>query len=1046
MSTGSTFGAVLRQGYILCMDIVGSTTFPPEMRVQLAERLEQLVRRTTDFRRITQSAPLIPLDLGDGFALVFFDDPQTPVRCGVELNQSCRPEPELKVRIGIHAGPVLERIDIAGKPNVRGDGMDMAARTTDCGDAGHILVSKAVVDALPEGSVWKSCLHDLGLAKIKHDRIRLFNLCGSDFGNNELPHKLRTIFDVPIAEGPLRVFFTGREEVLKKLQAALGTHRRAALTGLGGVGKSHTAAHYAYLHRDEYKAVLWSGADSEKTLVSSFAALAKLLDLPQKDAQDQNLAVAAVRQWLKDNGDWLLILDNVEDLKVAADFIPPQAKGHVIFTTQAQSAGAVAQPIEIGQMESSEAALLILRRTRRIDKATLQERSKAEEIASALDNLPLALDQAGAYVEESGCSLTDYLTFYRKQPLELLKARGWTAQDHRDPVALTVALSFDKVERADPAAAELLCLCAFLHPDAIPEDIFAKGASELGPVFQPVAADPFRLNEAIRQILRYSLLRRDSDHKTVSIHRLVQTVLSKGMPKDNQRVWAERAVRAVNLAFPAVAFENWAQCEQLLPHALACARLIVQENFSFLQAAHLLTKAGAYLHQRTNYQEAEPLLLRSLAIREMELGPEHLDVAASLNGLVLLYNEQGRYGEAEPLCVRALAIREKSLGPEHPDVAQSLQNLASLHNWQGRYSEAEPLHQRSLAIREKTLGMEHLDVAGGLTELALLYYWQGRYNEAEQINRRALAIREKALGPEHPDVAGSVQNLALMYDLQGRYAEAEPLYRRSLATWEKAFGFDHPETATALNNLAMFCDQQGKYGEAEPLFLRALAMYESVLGPDHPHVARCLNNVGGFYKSQRRYEEAQPLMLRSVASRQKALGPDHPDVAQSLNNLGDLYRLQSRYQEAEPLLLRSLVIRENALGVEHPYVARTLQFLALLYNSQERYAEADRLFVRALAIREKALGLEHLDVAATLHHLALLRNSQSRYGEAEPLFLRALAIREKALGPEHSDVVATLESYATLMRAMGRGAEAEPLEVRVRAFEHQRGVGYHPHH
>ena len=136
-----------------------------------------------------------------------------------------------------------------------------------------------------------------------------------------------------------------------------------ALTGMGGVGKTQIAAHFAHEHRDEYSAVLWASAASQETLVSGFAAMASLLNLPEKDEKDQTLAVAAVKRWLEANGGWFLIVDNASDLATVHGFIPQSAKGHVLLTTQAQATGTI-QAIEVLDMLPEDGALLLLRRAK----------------------------------------------------------------------------------------------------------------------------------------------------------------------------------------------------------------------------------------------------------------------------------------------------------------------------------------------------------------------------------------------------------------------------------------------------------------------------------------------------------------------------------------------------------------------------------------------------------------------------------------------------------------------------------------------------------
>jgi hypothetical protein len=367
-------------------------------------------------------------------------------------------------------------------------------------------------------------------------------------------------------------FFTGREVVLAELQQVLTAQGRAALSGLGGIGKTQTAVEYAYRHLAEYARAFWTIADSREALVSSYVTVAGLLHLPESTAEEQTLAVDAVKRWLDTHEGWLLILDNADDLGMARAFLPVGKKGQVLLTTRAQATGAIARRVEIQEMGTEDGALFLLRRARYIaedaplDAATAEDhRARAKEIVAQLDGLPLALDQAGAYIEETGCGLLGYLDLYRNHALDLLRLRGVLTSDHPDPVATTWALSFEKIEQASPAAAELLRFCAFLHPDGILEKVFSKGAPELGPVLGPVGSDAFALNNAISEILKYSLLRRDPNARTLEVHRLVQAVLKQGMDEVTQRLWAERAIRTLNRLFPLAEFSNWRDCEPLLP-------------------------------------------------------------------------------------------------------------------------------------------------------------------------------------------------------------------------------------------------------------------------------------------------------------------------------------------------------------------------------------------------------------------------------------------------------------------------------------------------
>ena len=459
--------------------------------------------------------------------------------------------------------------------------------------------------------------------------------------------------------------------------------RKGSALWLGGVGKTQTAVEYAYRHRQEYASVFWAKAESREALLSSFASIAAVLSLPGSTAQDQQVAVDAVKRWLATHSGWLLILDNADELPMVREFIPPDAQGHVLLTTRAHATAAVAERVEIETMEPGEGAVFLLRRAGVITKdrpfsaASEADRKVADQISRELGGLPLALAQAGAYVEETPSSLADYVKLYRSHGARLRAERGELG-DHAS-VTITFSLAFQKVAATSPAAADLIRVCAYLAPAPIPEEVFTLGAAELGETLERVAADPFEFNQALKEAGRFSLIDRNSQTKTLDIHRLVQAVVNDGRDEAEQRQWAERTVRAVARAFPSPQFPNWTQCERLLPHAQACAALIEHWDFAFLEAAGLLNQVGGYLKQRARYDEAEPLYQWARAIREKALGPEHPDVAEILNNLAALYHAQGKYDEAELLYQRALAVREKGLGPEHPDVAGSMNNLAALY-------------------------------------------------------------------------------------------------------------------------------------------------------------------------------------------------------------------------------------------------------------------------------------------------------------------------------------------------------------------------------
>ena len=442
----------------------------------------------------------------------------------------------------------------------------------------------------------------------------------------------------------------------------------------------------------------------------------------------------------------------------------------------------------------------------------------------------------------------------------------------------------------------------------------------------------------------------------------------------------------------------------IVPAATTVSAQQVDLNAILKRFNELLT-AGKYDAALVEAQKSE-------AGVKAQFGTNHVNYAAALNNLAIVYEHQGKYAEAEVFYKRALAINEKALGAKHLGVATTLNNLALVYRNQSKYAEAEGLHKRALAIREQALGANHPNVAQTLNNLAIVYQDQGKYAEAEALSKRALTIREQALGANHPDVAVILQNLANVYNSQGKHVEAEGLYKRALTIREQALGANHPAVAVILQNLASVYSSQGKYAEAEVFYKRALAINEKALGANHPDVAVILQNLANVYSSQGKRVEAEGLYKRALAIKENALGANHPGVAVTLKNLAYMYRDQSKYGEAEALSKRALAILELALGANHPVVAETADNLANVYQRQGKYAEAEGLYKRALAIREQALGANHPVVAQSVIGMATAYADQGKYIEAEGLFKRALAINEKALGANHPDMAQTLQNLA----------------------------------
>jgi len=642
---------------------------------------------------------------------------------------------------------------------------------------------------------------------------------------------LSSPFNVPFPRNP---YFTGRKDIQIKLHDALKSDKDAAfgqaISGLGGIGKTQTAVEYAYRYRYEYNAVFWMKADSREALISDFVALAHVLDLPEKDAKEQDLIVAAVRRWLENNSGWLLVFDNADEPGLLEDYIPINPKGHIILTSRAQifSNLGIMNPIKMDKMSPDECKMFLLKRIGRDNLHIEQiELDAIEQLGKELDYLPLALEQAGAYIHEKRVSFNDYLISYRKRGLELLEITK--SNIYQKTVANTWSLNFEQVEQTSNAAIDLLYVSAFLNPYRIPLKLIVQGANELGPVLSESLADvesnPLALDEVLDPLNKYSLISRDPISPTYSIHRMVQAVLKDRMDSDTQRKWAECTVKAVDKAFPEVEFKTWNICEAMIPHAKTCLKLIEKSNFEFQEAARLLNKAGNYLKVRALYGEAELFLEQALGIKKKVLKEDNPDLAETFNDFAGLYQDQGKYEKAEEFYNTALNIKKNVLGEDHPDMAATLGNLGLLYQAQGKYEKAEEFYNTALNIEKKVLGEDHPGLATTLGNLGSLYQAQRKYEKAEEFYNTALNIEKKVFGEDHPGLATTLGNLGSLYQAQRKYSKAKPLFKQAVEIVETSFGKESPLIVKYLMDYANFLYKINKKREAEKIKSRVKAIH-----------------------------------------------------------------------------------------------------------------------------------------------------------------------------------------------------------------------------
>jgi len=863
------------------------------------------------------------------------------------------------------------------------------------------------------------------------------------------PDDSPVIWNVPYHRN---MFFTDREPVLASLHDTFCSqkklHQPLALRGMGGIGKTQIAIEYVYRYHSEYRYIFWVRGDTREKMLSDFASLASILELKEQHEQEQQLLIEAVRANLRKNTHWLLIIDNLEDLRYARTILPSAARGHILLTTRTQTTGNIAKHIDLEIMTLDEGALFLLRRTKilaqddSLEGASNADLQSAKDIASTLDGLPLALDQAGAYIEETGCNLSDYLNRYQSGRLKLLRKRGSFDFDHSASVTDTFSYSLEKIEKISPTAVELLRFCAFLHPDSIPEELIINGATELGPTLQPVASDPFLLDETLVILRKFSLVRRNANTNALSIHRLVQAVLQDGMNEKTRRLWAERTVRAVNLALPDTGeFSEWHRCQQYIAHVQKCVSLIDEWKIVSTEAARLLEQTGMYLQIQAQFTQALTYFEQASDMYKRLAEAEPTRSIASHMYLFRHNYYQGKYVQAEQHIRNALELLEQTPDAEPLAKATCLEAMAYLCYQQGKYSLAEDSYLEALIIYEQSIGLQNPMVVCTYCGLGNVHLALAKYNGAERFFQDALNIWQQMPKPQHPFMCASLNGLAHLSIERGKYGQAELYLQQERLHLEQTLQPLHPTFAHNLNDYALLYVAQGKYNQAETCLRQSLNIIEQSAGLHHPFAGCMLDTLGRLSYLNREYPAAEKCFQKAQNILEQAMGFEHPEVLTTINHLADVYVEQSKLSLAEELYKDVLGKRKSIFGPEHPAVAQTLQSLAHLSDFRGRgyYEQSEQLYDRALIIREEALGGEHPAVAQTLFGLAEISYRRwKKFEQAESLFQRAIAIYEKAQLLEHPELAHILKIYASLLSVVNRNVEAKAMLERVKAIRRSR--------
>ena len=514
------------------------------------------------------------------------------------------------------------------------------------------------------------------------------------------------VTNIPIANP----HFAGRETDLDDIRRHFDDHTKPmaliqAIQGLGGVGKTQLALQYAHLNAKHYNGGIWLiRAEQPETLASDYAQLGKALHLPTSTSENFDDQLPAVRNHLNNSErHWLLIFDNADPhggKTMLNSVVPTRGNCDVLITSRIKDWSHIAIEHKVDVWPPETATDFLLNRTQQTDA------DAAEELAETLHYLPLALEQAAAFiVERQGeVSLADYLELFRTHSARLLsdEAPAKTG-DYEQVVATTWNISIKSIAEESPAAVQLLQLFAFYAPERIPYDLIARNADFLPDQLREALTDLIMAHSVAPMLAKYSMIE-PLPGREYSVHRLVQLVVRDQLSLDDRAMWITAALRILDREYPDQAQEHkhWIVADKLMPHAQDLSSYANEMNLEPELSASIMRRVGRTLYGHGEYNLALEVFSSVLEVHERILDPKSPDLAMTMNDLGIALHAHGDPDAERTFHEQSLASRKAIYGESanHPDIAVNLRNLAMLDLNEGNIPQARQGAKASLRINQ----------------------------------------------------------------------------------------------------------------------------------------------------------------------------------------------------------------------------------------------------------------------------------------------------------------------------------------------------------
>ncbi|MGW3206833.1 FxSxx-COOH system tetratricopeptide repeat protein [Streptomyces sp. NPDC001135] len=796
---------------------------------------------------------------------------------------------------------------------------------------------------------------------------------------------------------PRNAAFTGRTDLLEELHRTLADNGTATLLhGMGGVGKTQLAAEYAHRYRGAYDVVWWIEAESGDLALRRFAELAPRLGLEEQDGIS---ATADVVRGALRRGEpydrWLLVLDNASSPESVESLLVDSPVGHVLITSRNAGRARIGRQIQVEVFWRAESVAHLLHRVSAISA------EDADRVAEALGDLPLAVDQAAAWLNETGRHVDEYLALLTWQ----LDRPAGDADTDAYPLGVGAIWNPSSQQLNSPVARRLLQLCAYFGADPLSFDLVhgREMSKALGEVL-PGGDGTALVYRAVQQLRRHALARVDPSRRGIRMHRLVQAAVRSSMTEAEQ----EQALRVVRDVLAGARPcngdvedpRNWSRYQAVWPHLeTPWTRQSLDDDIRCL-----MTERLRYLRARGEYAQAVSLGEDLLSLWQHQTGAHdrwtlHLrfEIANTLRA-------QGRYAQALEVDQDVYHLQREALGDNDAHTLMTAGGLCADLRAAGRVHQALEVGRETYERSVELLGEDHPQALVAADHLAVALRLAGNCFDARTIDQETHGHRTLTLGQKHPYTLVSLINLGRDLRSCGAYEDSAQILRHAHEA-AVALGVASGAALEAAKALAITLRRLDSIPEAMELSLGVLAVYRGHLGDASPETLMVRLGLAGHLAAAERHEEAHAETAELLQAFRAAWGDAHPNTLACAVDHGINLLATGRPAEARETCGQAHAALRTVLGPEHPFGMLCRVNLANAEAALGETAKAERNYRQAHRELRDRLGTDHPAVLMCLGNLSVLLREAGRAAEAEQLAGESLDVLSAKLGSRHAKVV-----------------------------------------